>query len=73
MPQFTIVLEPNYPETGYTARVPYLPGVIAYGKARQETVERAREAIAGYVKTLREAGQPVPEEMVAVELEKIEI
>jgi predicted RNase H-like HicB family nuclease len=73
MTQFTIILEPNYPEPGYTVRVPYLPGVISYGKDKKEAVERAKEAVAGYIQTLQQAGQPVPEEAVPVELEKIEV
>jgi antitoxin HicB len=73
MPQFTLILEPNYPEPGYTVRVPYLTGVITYGKDKEEAVERAKEAVTGYVQALREAGQPVPEEAVAVEMERIEV
>ncbi len=73
MARFTIVLEPNYPEQGYTVRVPYLPGVVSYGNDKKEAIERAKEAITGYIQTLQKAGQPVPEESVAVELEKIEI
>jgi predicted RNase H-like HicB family nuclease len=69
---FTIILEPNYPEPGYTVRVPYLPGVVSYGKDKKEAVERAKEAVAGYIQTLQEAGQPVPEEVIEVELAKIE-
>ena len=73
MAGFTIVLEPNYPDEGYTVRVPYLPGVITYGADKKEAVERAKEAIRGYAQTLQEAGQPLPEEVVPVEIEKIEI
>ena len=73
MTQFTIILEPNYPEPGYTVRVPYLPGVVSYGKDKKEALKKAREAVTGYIQTLRAAGQPVPEETVVVEMEKIEV
>jgi predicted RNase H-like HicB family nuclease len=73
MPKFTIILEPNFPEPGYTVRVPYLTGVITYGQDKKEAVARAREAVSGYIQALEKAGQPVPEEVVAVEMEKIDV
>ena len=69
MARYTIVLEPNYPEEGYTVRVPALPGCITYGRTREEALERAREAIRGFIEGLQKAGEPVPEEVAPAELE----
>ena len=33
MAKYTIILEPNYPEEGYTVRVPALSGCIAYRRS----------------------------------------
>jgi len=68
MARYTIILEPNYPEEGYTIRVPALPGCITYGRTREEALERAREAIEGFVEGLQKAGEPVPEEVAPAEL-----
>jgi predicted RNase H-like HicB family nuclease len=45
--RYTIILEPNYPEEGYTVRAPALPGCITYGRTREEALLRAKEAIEG--------------------------
>jgi antitoxin HicB len=71
--KYTVVLEPNYPEEGYTVRVPALPGCITHGRDREEALERAKEAIAGFIEGLRKAGEPVPEETAPVELDMVTI
>jgi len=38
MQRYTIVLEPNYPEEGYTVKVPALPGCITYGRNKEEAL-----------------------------------
>ena len=68
MAKYTVVLEPNYPEEGYTVRVPALPGCITYGRNKEEALERAKEAIAGFVEGLQKAGDPIPEEVTPAEL-----
>ena len=68
MARYTIVLEPNYPEEGYTVRVPALPGCITYGRTREEALERAKEAIKGFIEGLQKAGDPIPEEVAPAEL-----
>ena len=73
MARYTIILEPNYPEEGYTIRVPALPGCITYGRTREEALERAREAIEGFVEGLQKAGEPVPEEVAPAELDTVVI
>jgi len=60
--KYTVILEPNYPEEGYTVRVPALPGCITYGRTREEAISRAKEAIRGFIEGLEKAGELVPEE-----------
>jgi predicted RNase H-like HicB family nuclease len=71
--KYTIVLEPNYPEEGYTVRVPALPGCITYGRNREEALERAKEAIEGFIEGLQKAGEPIPEEVTPAELETVTV
>ena len=47
--KYTIIPEPNYPEKGYSVRVPALPGCITYGQTREEALARAKEAIEGFI------------------------
>ena len=60
--RYTIVLEPDPEEGGYTVTVPALPGCVTQGNTEAECAERAREAIAGYIESLVARGLPVPEE-----------
>ena len=57
--QYTIVIEkaPN----NYAAYVPDLPGCVATGATREETVREMRQAIEFHIESLREHGEPVPE------------
>lgn len=73
MAKYTIILEPNYPEKGYTVRVPALPGCVTYGRTRKEALSRAKEAIAGFIEGLEKAGEPVPEEVTPVEMETVTV
>lgn len=44
----------------YVAEVPSLPGCISQGKTREEAVMNVREAMAAYVESLEEHGDPIP-------------
>ncbi|MGK7931189.1 MAG: type II toxin-antitoxin system HicB family antitoxin [Microcystaceae cyanobacterium] len=48
----------------YSAYVPDLPGCITTGKTLEETEENIKEAIALYIDTLKEDGQPIPKPSV---------
>ena len=54
----------------FVAEVPALPGCISQGETRQEALENIREAIAGYLESLKDHHEPVPpsihEEIVEV-------
>ena len=71
--KYTVILEPNYPEEGYTVRVPALLGCITYGRTREEALERAREAVEGFIEGLQKAGELVPEEVSPAGLETVTV
>ncbi len=56
---FKVILEPQ-PEGGYTAFVPELPDVISEGETKEEAVANIKDAIEGYVQTMKEMGWPLP-------------
>ena len=56
--RYTIVVERS-PEN-YAAYAPDLPGCVATGATRDETVEEMRRAIRFHIESLREHGEPVP-------------
>lgn len=57
--KYTIIIEkaPN----NYAAYAPDLPGCIATGETREETVEEMRQAIELHIENLRLHGEPVPQ------------
>ena len=44
----------------FVATCPALPGCISQGATRAQAMENIREAIEGYLKSLRKHGEPVP-------------
>lgn len=50
------------PEGGYTVTVPALPGCITYGENVDEAISMAKEAIALYIESLKEHGEPIPDD-----------
>lgn len=44
----------------FVAHCPSLPGCISQGATRSEALANIREAIAGYVASLKKHGEPVP-------------
>ncbi|OIP41709.1 hypothetical protein AUJ95_02845 [Candidatus Desantisbacteria bacterium CG2_30_40_21] len=70
---YTIILEPNYPEEGYTVRVPALPGCITYGWNKEEAIKRTKEAIDGFIEGLQKAGELIPEDIGRVELATVRV
>jgi predicted RNase H-like HicB family nuclease len=54
----------------YIATAPALPGCISEGVSRAEALLNIKEAIAGYIESLRKHGEPIPppitEELVEV-------
>ena len=67
--KFRVLINPD--EDGiFVAEVRTLPGCISQGATREEAVQNIREAIALYLESLEEHGEPVPppitEEIVEV-------
>lgn len=60
---YTILIHPaDAGEIGYWVEVPALPGCVSQGRTIEQCIERAREAIEGYLESLIKLGEPVPEE-----------
>ena len=55
---FNIMLRPE-PEGGYTALVPALPGCVTYGRTVDEARVMVKDAISGYIASLRKHKDPV--------------
>ena len=57
--KFRVIIEPD--EDGvFVASVPSLPGCVSQGSSRVEALQNAREAIEGYLESLRDRGDPIP-------------
>jgi predicted RNase H-like HicB family nuclease len=63
---YLVVIE--HGDRNFSAYVPDLPGCIATGTTREQTVERMRGAIALHIEGLRADGEPVPEPVTSAEL-----
>ena len=57
---YRVVLEPEPDASAWNVSVPALPGCFTYGATPAEALERAREAIAGYLEALAKDGEPIP-------------
>lgn len=49
-------------DDAYIVDVPALPGCHTYGDTIDEALANAREAIEVYIETLRDRGEPIPED-----------
>jgi len=56
---FNIILRPE-PEGGFTAMVPALPGCVTYGRTLVEARKMVKDAISGYIESLRKHKEPIP-------------
>jgi antitoxin HicB len=57
--RFNIVLRPE-PEGGFTVIVPALPVCVTYGRTLPEARKMAKDAISGYLESLRKHNQWIP-------------
>jgi antitoxin HicB len=57
--RFNIFLRPE-PEGGFTAIVPALPGCVTYGRTLGEAKKMAKDAIHGYIESLKKHKEPIP-------------
>ena len=58
---YTVHIEPAE-EGGYIAFFPALPGCFTQGETLEEVIAMAKDALAGFLETLRTHGQPIPVE-----------
>lgn len=57
--KYRVVIEQD--EDGiYVVQVPALPGCISQGKTRDEALHNIREAVEGYLESLRAHNEPIP-------------
>jgi len=60
--QYTIFLEPDPDEGGYTVTVPALPGCVTQGETIEEAIAMAKDAIRLYIEMLMADDKSVPRE-----------
>jgi len=57
--KYRVVIEVD--EDGmYVVSVPSLPGCISQGKTREEALENIKDAIKGYLESLKKHNEPIP-------------
>ena len=67
--KYAVVIESS--PNNYAAYVPDLPGCVATGTSREETLAEIREAIALHIESLREYGEPVPQPQATTEVVEV--
>jgi len=58
---YTVHIEPGE-EGGFIAYFPALPGCHTQGGTFEEVIAMAKDVLVGYLETLRDHGDPIPEE-----------
>jgi antitoxin HicB len=59
---YTVVVTYDPKEKVYNVTVPALPGCLTWGRTKRQALSRAKEAIEGYIETLKSFGDPIPKE-----------
>lgn len=57
--KYLVYLEPAE-EGGYIVSCPALPGCVTQGETREEALAMIKDAIEGYIASLKKHGEPVP-------------
>lgn len=72
--RYNLIFRPE-PEGGFTVIAPALPGCITYGKNLIEAKKMAKDAIKGYVASLKKHREPIPSDndsfVTSVELQTL--
>jgi len=66
--RYTVILEPEE-EGGFHVWCPALKGCHSQGETQEEALANIQEAIALYLESLRDAGLPLPDDVVAQQVE----
>lgn len=73
MAKFVVYLQPAE-EGGYVVSAPELPGCVTQGETRQEALAMIKDAIDGYLESLRLHGDPIPPRLdEGIEVLKVEV
>lgn len=56
---YNLILRPES-DGGFTAIVPALPGCVTYGRTLEEARRMAKDAITGYIASLKKHKEPIP-------------
>jgi predicted RNase H-like HicB family nuclease len=57
--KYRVLVEPDE-DGAFVAQVPSLPGCVSQGASRAEALANIREAIEGYLESLRANDEPIP-------------
>jgi len=71
--RYTVLLQPDPEEGGYTVTVPALPGCVTEGDTLEEALENAKDAIETLLAYLEEQGRPIPQETTPPQLGCVEV
>jgi predicted RNase H-like HicB family nuclease len=71
--KYTIILEPDPEDGGFTVLVPALPGCITEGDTREEAIANAKEAILLHLESMLADGEPIPPDVSDLEVLKVAV
>jgi len=60
--KYRVILEPDLEAGGFVVSCPSLPGCHSQGESRDEALTNIREAIEGYLASLKKHNLPLPSE-----------
>jgi len=61
MNRYEVIIYWSVEDQAFVAEVPELPGCAAHGPSHEAALANAQEAIALWIETAREFGDPIPE------------
>ena len=70
---YSVLLQPDPDEGGFTVTVPELPGVVTQGETFEEAMAMARDAIALHIAGLVKDGLDVPIERAAPIVAQVQV
>ncbi len=73
MRTYSIILEPDEEDGGYTVLAPALPGCVTQGETVEECLENAQEAIAVWIRSAERFGEPVPIERQPPRIPQVQV
>jgi len=57
--KFRVIIQQDE-DGAFVAECPSLPGCISQGKTREEALDNIRDAITGYLESLKKHNEPIP-------------